>query len=125
MVIAITINLDTDSLCLLIEKDSNYKALESGKSWGLWDYCSFPCLWDGWGGRGGVERKHRTEVLLAREGTSLPVGEGGGPCSVAEDSWVLGSSAQAQIADSALSQSSEEVEPHPTPAQWDQLEHLQ
>lgn len=55
-------NWDADSLCLLIEKDSNYKALGSCKSWGLVgsaNYCSFPCLAPGVVKKGSTEHRER------------------------------------------------------------------
>lgn len=58
------INLESDSLCLLIKKDSNDKVLESGTSWGLVGsahYCSFSCL----APRGSAERGHRAWGVLA------------------------------------------------------------
>ena len=70
------INLDADSPHLLIEKDSNYKTLESGRSWeltGISPLLRLPlsCL------GGSAEREHRAEGVLVREGMSLPA-EGGG-----------------------------------------------
>lgn len=94
------VNLDADSLHLLIEKDSNYKVakwrvLGTGR---ISPLSSFSCFAQGAVWKDGTGRGCGGQLAQRR-----------GPGCLA--AW-LG----AQSADSALSRGSEEVEPHPSPS---------